>query len=306
MLNTTSLGVLAATLNVANISTFTGMMITTTATPVIATVTSTISLPTASTNSTSSILTSVGSLQTLPSKPIQNTQGDCRPQAPGYGPVPEEDNASSFYTSPLIRTPALEATTPPDYARAFRAANASYVGTNYLGYHELETYSPTECASKCRMWGASGMEFEPEVTSTTLFPDESGSSTIPTSTPTPRAQMCNSFNIYFERSPSINLGERCQDADSRTIIKCALWGEGNMRKDGATNTGYKNWDFEVVIAGSNGYVLGAEKQKEYEEDVKTSEGEKSAKLDMVAALMERFVVGAALPFLIAVVMGFRV
>jgi hypothetical protein len=31
-----------------------------------------------------------------------------------------------------------------------------------------------------------------------------------------------------------------------------------MEEKGATNTGYMEWDFEVVIAGSNGYRLGKE------------------------------------------------
>jgi hypothetical protein len=77
-----------------------------------------------------------------------------------------------------------------------------------------------------------------------------------------------------------------------------------MREEGATNTGYKNWEFEIVIAGSNGYVLGMEKEKSNEENSKTSEGKKSVKTDMVAAFMKRFVVGAALAFLIVVHMEF--
>ena len=154
------------------------------------------------------------------------------------------------------------------------------------------------------MWGRSNLDDEPEVSSTTLSPNAFDYSATPTSTPTLHAQMCNSFNIYFERSPSINLGEECQDANSRTIVKCALWGEGNMREECATNTGYKNWKFEIVIAGSNGYVLGTGKEKSNEENPKTSEGEKSAKVDMVAAFMNRFVVGAALASLIVVHMEF--
>jgi hypothetical protein len=46
------------------------------------------------------------------------------------------------------------------------------------------------------------------------------------------------------------------------------------------------------------------KEKSNEENSKTSEGEKSVKVDMVAAFMNRFVVGAALASLIVVHMEF--
>ena len=47
-----------------------------------------------------------------------------------------------------------------------------------------------------------------------------------------------------------------------------------------------------------------EKEKSNEENSKTSEGKKSVKVDMVAAFMNRFVVGAALASLIVVHMEF--
>jgi hypothetical protein len=45
-----------------------------------------------------------------------------------------------------------------------------------------------------------------------------------------------------------------------------------MEEKGATNTGYMEWDFEVVIAGSNGYRLGKE------DELKISAGMKNVTL----------------------------
>ncbi|KAI4942623.1 hypothetical protein J4E91_010018 [Alternaria rosae] len=209
----------------------------------------------------------------------QNTRGNCAPQEPAYGPTPVEDNMWSFYSSPLIREPALNATTPDRYSLSFQGANASYAGKTYLGYYELHSYDTSECARKCDAWGVdlnTNTNINPNPNST---PQESSAqSSTPSDqtpllipTPPPQPQICNGFNLYFERSPSIYLGPKCQDAASRTIIKCALWGEG-VEEEGTTNTGYTEWDFRVVIAGSNGYRLGEEKAQA---NVEKSEGVKS-------------------------------
>jgi hypothetical protein len=194
----------------------------------------------------------------------QNSQSDCQPQPATYGPTPTDDTLHSFHTSPSIRSPALSALTPPTYSLAFRGANASYVGTTYLGHYELESYDTRECARRCDGLGVNGGTASPRDPSIlpTRSADQDARTTIsaPATTQSPPPQICNGFNIYFERSPTIHLGPKCKDAPSRTIIKCALWGEG-VRKEGATNTGYREWDFELGVAGSNGYRLGKEDEK---------------------------------------------
>ena len=197
----------------------------------------------------------------------------CSPQPPSYGPLPPVENTPySFSIWPQIRQPALSALTPLRYTLSFRDANASYVGSGYLGHYELRSYDARECARKCDGWGDGGdggARQEGFTGSFTSIPsDQTPPSDLPTPSPqpSPHPQICNGFNLYFERSPSIHLGPNCRDAASRTIIKCALWGEG-VEEEGATNTGYTEWDFNVVIAGSNGYRLGGEE--------KTSEGVKS-------------------------------
>ena len=156
----------------------------------------------------------------------------------------------------------------------------------YLGHYELRSYDAGECARKCDGWGDGGSEREGFTESFTSIPsDQTPPSGLPIHTPSPLAspspsphpQICNGFNLYFERSPSIHLGPECRDAASRMIIKCALWGEG-VEEEGATNTGYTEWDFKVVIAGSNGYRLGGEEKAMA--TGKTSGGVKSVAMDV--------------------------
>ena len=63
---------------------------------------------------------------------------------------------------------------------------------------------------------------------------------------------CRGFNIYFERDPSVDPGSNCPNLSSTTNIKCSLYGYPVALK-AATNMGQWRQDFQIVIAGSNGY-----------------------------------------------------
>ena len=215
-----------------------------------------------------------------------NTHGDCGPQPTGYGPLPTDDTKEGFYGSPAIHdlsalAPAPK--TPTNYTRAFSLAEASYTGSTYLGHFELHAYSPEACAARCNTYGSELNE--PHLETTTEASVSSG--------PESPEQPCKGFNIYFERSPSIHLGPECKTASSRTLIKCALWGEG-LRKAAVNNRGYKEWDFDVVIAGSNGYHL-----KRFGEE---GEGERSVASQKVflglGLMMCAFVVGFGITWII--------
>ena len=65
-------------------------------------------------------------------------------------------------------------------------------------------------------------------------------------------QYCRGFNIFFERDPSLEPGPNCPDPASTTNIKCSLYGYPVAGK-AATNEGQWREQFQVVIAGSNGY-----------------------------------------------------
>ena len=68
------------------------------------------------------------------------------------------------------------------------------------------------------------------------------------------ASGCTAFNVYFERDPSVDPGNGCDDPASTVNIKCVLWGLP-ITADTATNRGQWRDNFEVVIAGSNGMLL---------------------------------------------------
>jgi hypothetical protein len=88
----------------------------------------------------------------------------------------------------------------------------------YLGFTNLASYSSEKCAAKCN--AISG---------------------------------CAAFNLYFERDPSKDPGTGCENPGSTTNIKCVFWG-GPVTSVNANNAGQWRSKFQVVIAGSNGYV----------------------------------------------------
>merc|ERR1712225_206163 len=68
---------------------------------------------------------------------------------------------------------------------------------------------------------------------------------------------CNSFNIYFERDPQYDPSVAgCSNPSSTTNIKCVFWG-GAVTAANANNFGQMRDGFNVVIAGSNGYIAGS-------------------------------------------------
>lgn len=88
----------------------------------------------------------------------------------------------------------------------------------YLGFTNLDSYDSEKCASKCN--AISG---------------------------------CAAFNLYFERDPQKDPGTGCENPASTTNIKCVFWG-GPVTSANANNAGQWRSNFQVVIAGSNGYV----------------------------------------------------
>ena len=65
---------------------------------------------------------------------------------------------------------------------------------------------------------------------------------------------CVSFNIYFERDPTLEPDPAtCPNPPSLTRVKCVWWG-GQVSLNNANNYGNLQANFYVVVAGSNGYV----------------------------------------------------
>ncbi|KAK8011633.1 hypothetical protein PG990_010598 [Apiospora arundinis] len=142
----------------------------------------------------------------------------CQAQPLGAGAVPSPDTASAFLSYADFASQASAAPTPSGYNQAFSNLAASSSAYGYMGYTTLQSYDTALCASKCN--AISG---------------------------------CSAINIYFERDPTVEPADSCPDPASTTNIKCVFWG-GPVSADNTKNDGQWRNKFQVVIAGSNGYV----------------------------------------------------
>lgn len=148
----------------------------------------------------------------------------CQPQPLGSGPTVSPDTPEDFLANPAFRDAALNAATPNSYNLVFQNLQAAYSGYSYITYVNLPSYDTQACAAQCDA-----------------------------------SKTCSSFNIYFERNPTLlpstdatNATANCPNPTSTTNIRCALWSSAIDSK-GATNAGQFQEQFRVVIAGSNGY-----------------------------------------------------
>lgn len=136
---------------------------------------------------------------------------------PSKGPAISPDTAAQFSSSSELSNTATEAVTPSGYERSFVNQSGSSQQIGYLTYKTYDTYDVQGCADFCDS-----------------------------------EKYCRGFNIYFERDPSLEPGPDCPNPPSTNNIKCAIYGYPVAVK-AATNTGQWRQDFQVVIAGSNGY-----------------------------------------------------
>ncbi|KAF2225313.1 hypothetical protein BDZ85DRAFT_165055, partial [Elsinoe ampelina] len=143
----------------------------------------------------------------------------CDPQPTGakYAPAISSDTPAAFTDSPAFSSVAINAPTPTGYVQRFKNLKASNNAYGYMGFTTLDKYDTNACAKKC--------------------------SSI---------KGCSSFNIYFERDPSVDPAPACANPKSVTMIKCVFWGS-SVNTENAVNFGQWRNQFQVVIAGSNGY-----------------------------------------------------
>ncbi|KAJ9638342.1 hypothetical protein H2199_007029 [Coniosporium tulheliwenetii] len=140
----------------------------------------------------------------------------CCAQPDGFGPVTSPDTADAFLANSLYSAIADGAPVPQGYSLSFSDLQASISAPGYLGLYTLKSYDTIKCQQLC------DAEFA-----------------------------CYGFNIYIERDPSLNPANSCPDPASITNYKCTLWGA--WLTETATNRGQWREQFQVVIAGSNGY-----------------------------------------------------
>lgn len=127
------------------------------------------------------------------------------------------DTDVAFAADTRYSSAALAASTPSGYTQTFQNLNASNNAFGYMGYTVLDSYDTVGCASQCN--AISG---------------------------------CESFNLYFERDPTVTPTDSNPNPASLTNIKCVFWG-GPVDTANAVNVGQWQETFHVVIAGSNGY-----------------------------------------------------
>ena len=77
----------------------------------------------------------------------------CEPEPSGYGPVTTDpkDDAASFLANPAYANAANSAAVPAGYVQTFKNLNASSSAYGYLGFSNLQSYSPQTCAAKCKL-----------------------------------------------------------------------------------------------------------------------------------------------------------
>jgi hypothetical protein len=149
--------------------------------------------------------------------PSSSESTGCEPISYGYGPRPLVDSPGGFRNDTVFSSIARGAPTPLHFVRVYINEHGATQFGRFLQYHELEMYNTNECARHCD-----------------------------------QTEGCEAFNIYFERSPTLNLGPDCRKTFSTTMVKCNLWGNRLNASDERT-VPYSIWDFEVVVAASNAY-----------------------------------------------------
>jgi len=110
--------------------------------------------------------------------------GNAQPTGAGVPTTP--DTPSAFLDNPVYSNDALSAATPSGYQRVFQNLKGSTSLYYYMGYNTLPKYDTTSCANMCNS-----------------------------------IALCQSFNIYFERDPSVDpdSGTGCSNPPSTTVIK---------------------------------------------------------------------------------------
>ncbi|TVY85008.1 hypothetical protein LSUE1_G003435 [Lachnellula suecica] len=142
----------------------------------------------------------------------------CATQPDGYGPKVQPDTVVAFEAYAPFHQAAQSAKAPAGYVSTFVDLNASVTANTYLGLQTFTSYDVTSCSEYCD--------------NTTL---------------------CTGFNIFVERDPSVNPSDNCTNPASIINYKCTLWGSG-VDAASATNVGQTRDQFQVVIAGSDGFT----------------------------------------------------
>jgi hypothetical protein len=150
---------------------------------------------------------------------VKRADATCYPQPSGIAHKTSPDDGSTFRADSYYSNAANAAKVPVGFKSVFTNTNASPNAPIYLGFTLMDSYDVQSCATKCNA-----------ITG------------------------CTSFNVYFERDPSVDPNDAsCLNPPSVSNIKCVWWGS-TISTANNVNNGQFRGNFEVAIAGSNGYV----------------------------------------------------
>ncbi|TKX22475.1 hypothetical protein C1H76_5257 [Elsinoe australis] len=150
-----------------------------------------------------------------------NTDCSAQPQYYSYTPSANFPNSSAIITNYLgdstFAAASKAAVTPSGYSWLWQGFYASTNADWYMSYTVHNTYNVSTCAAICDLTAG-----------------------------------CQSFNIFYERSPALAPAAACQNPTAFTTIKCTYWNQYLETKH-ASNFGQWRQAFAVVVAGSNAY-----------------------------------------------------
>ncbi|KAK0544091.1 hypothetical protein OC846_006016 [Tilletia horrida] len=153
----------------------------------------------------------------------------CGTQLATTGPlINSPDTVAAFQADSGLNSTAMSANTPASFTLVYAGKNAVFqtpTANTYLGNLRLDGYDPQTCADQC----------------------------------VNKVKNCQSFNIYYERNPSISMTgvdlSKCNNPPSITRIGCQFFGVP-ITPAGATSIGqFRGNYFKTAKAGSNAYSL---------------------------------------------------
>lgn len=175
-----------------------------------------------------------GDFEDMPSKTMARRQTACTSDMPkGAGPTVSPDTAAAFLSNTVFQSTSFNLGVTNDTYVVITLNNSAAIQPTvydpapigYLGWMNMPSYVPYNCAQLCTGMTANGTY----VTNGTL---------------------CHSYNIYYLRSPTVapSNDTSCPNPSSMTNIVCAFYAN-NTNYWNQANVNQTRGQFQVVVAG---------------------------------------------------------
>lgn len=138
----------------------------------------------------------------------------------------DSSSPSNFQNDPNAAAAANGAATPSGYSQSFKGLTSTVIGYGYLGYQQISSYDPSQCATRCRaLAGCLGFNL--------------------CKSPICFGGMWHLLTVaVFERAPIVTPGDACPNPTAFANIKCAFWG-GPVDAVGAQDSNDTRSSFQV-------------------------------------------------------------